>query len=202
MTIIWAKKIGWQWNLFADDCVSIGDYEISASNNYRRKIRDLPRAPRKMFVATAWSCRQVDVVVNSMDRILSENMTKKTSALELKDLLQQIMLEVYKEIKAVDDDAPNTIILLLDIETDTCYMIEWYAVNIISENVECTFWSWDDTFYKLHKIPSKLDEDDKYISNFVFAAIDAPWCWLPVYQVNKDYCAAWDEDGIIAQKSW
>ena len=109
------------------------------------------------------------------------------------------MIETYKELKQVDDENPNTIILLLDVETDTCFMIEAYAVNILDDNVEYVGWSWDDTFYKLNKLPSQFDNEEKFIKNFVYAADDAPGCWLPVYQVNKYEAKTLDLDWVIAK---
>lgn len=192
MTIIGAKVVKWKWNLFSDDCVSIGEYKISARQNYRSKIRELPRAPRKILVATAWSCRQVDLIVNNIDKALSR-LPDCIDEYDIKDLLQESVIDVIKCIKEIDDENYNWIILLLDTDFDNCYLIEWYAVNQLERQVEYAWGSWDDTFYRIHKINSSLDSDDKYITDFRLASKDAPWCWWNVFQVNWDWEMIYEE---------
>lgn len=192
MTIIWAKQIQGKRNLFSDDCISLWDYQTSWSGNYRKKLRKIPRAPREMYVASSWTCRQTDLVINNIDKALSK-VPDCMDAYDIKDILQEAIIDVIKVLKEIDEDNPNFILLILDTELNVMYLIETFAVNILEPNVEYAWWSWDITFYTIHKIPSMVDSDDKYIADFRLAAKDAPWCWWNIYQVSADWEKIYDE---------
>lgn len=196
MTIIWAKQIKWKWNLFSDDCISLWDYKISAANNYRRKIRTLPRAKNDIYVASSWTCRQTDLVINNIDKVYSRLTDEEQSKLDkylVKDLLQESIVEAVKVLKEIDEDNPNFVLLVLDTGTNTMYLVETFSVIILEPHVEYIWWSWDVFFHSLHKVPSNLSEEDKFIQDFRLAAKDAPWCWGDIYQVLDGWLVIYPE---------
>ena len=200
MTIIWAKKIKWKWTLFADDCISNWTWEkASASMNYRKKIRDLPRAKNYTLCATAWTCREVDLIMNYLDKDLS---TKEYStSLELLDIIQETIVNWCKTLKEVDEENPTFNIFLLDVNLNVCYLIEEFSVKILSDNVECVCWCWQEMFYKIHKEKSKLADDDKFIADIVFAAKYDDWCACPIFVTNWENFYTLDSDWeILSQK--
>ena len=192
MTIIWAKQIKWKWNLFSDDCISLWDYETSWSKNYRKKIRKIPRAPREMYVASSWTCRQTDLVINNIDKALSK-VPDCMDEFDVKDIIQEAVVAVIKVLKEIDEDNPSFVLLILDTELNVMYLIETFAVNILDKDVEYAWWSWDITFYIIHKLESNLEDWDKFIADFRLAAKDAPWCGWNIFQVNEDWITTYEE---------
>lgn len=192
MTIIWAKQIKWKWNLFSDDCISLWDYKTYWSINYRKKLRLIPRAPREMYVASSWTCRQTDLVINNIDKALSK-VPDNFDEFDVKDVIQEAVIDVIKVLKEIDEDNPNFILLILDTSYNTMYLIETFAVNILEPNIEYVWWSWDIQFYTIHKVPSALNDDDKFLADFRFAAKDAPWCWWDIFQANEDWLTTYKE---------
>ena len=192
MTIIWAKQIKWKWNLFSDDCISLWDYTTSWTNNYRKKLRKIPRAPRNMYVASSWTCRQTDLVINNIDKALSK-VPDCMDEFDVKDVIQEAVIDVIKVLKEIDEDNPNFTLLILDVEYNVMYLIETFAVNMLEPNVEYAWWSWDITFYTIHKLESNLEDWDKFIADFRLAAKDAPWCWWTIYQVSADWETTYPE---------
>ena len=200
MTIIWAKKIKDKRNLFTDDALSIWEKEhISASQNYRRKLRDLPRASHYTLVASAWTCRESDVIHNLLDKRLWEN--KYNTSLELLDLIQEIVMEWCKMLKEVDEENPSFNLLLLDVELNTVYFIEEFSVRILSDNVELVAWSWQYIFHKIHKKKSLLIDEDKFKSDFILASSLSDSCAWPIFQSNWEDFYTYDEEwNVLAHR--
>jgi hypothetical protein len=57
-------------------------------------------------------------------------------AYDIKDILQEAIIDVIKVLKEIDEDNPNFILLILDTELNVMYLIETFAVNILEPNVE------------------------------------------------------------------
>ena len=192
MTIIWAKKIEWKRNLFADDCICIWDTKASASKNYRKKIRKLPRTTNNVLCASAWTCRETDYMVNLLDKKLCEKLYY--TELELLDLIQDIIVEWCKTLKEIDEDNPHISLILLDATLGACYLIEEFSVKLLTDDIECVCWCWQDLFYKIHARESSYTWDEKFIKDMIFTADLADWCSLPLFitdwekesEVNKN----------------
>ena len=201
MTIIWAKKIQWKWTLFSDDIITQGDIKYSASKHYRRKLRDLPRANHPTLVASAWTCRESDLLINMIDKALGETWwDKEYTSLQLLDLIQETLVSWCKTLKEVSEDNPQFSLFILDTTLQTLYFIEEFTVRILSDNVECVCWSWQGLFYKFYDRIDNLPEDEKFRKAIIEAAVFDDWCWVPVYETNGEDFYTYDEDWkIIAE---
>lgn len=203
MTIIGAKVIRWKWTLFSDDIISQWDMKYNASKNYRAKIRTLPRAPHDIYIATAWTCRESDLIVNMLDKTIKDTRwwANWFTSLELLDAIQETIVSWCKTLKEVSEDNPQFSLLILDVDLNTVYFVEEFSVKILADNVECVCWSWQYLFYKFRGRQVRLTEENAFRDAFIEAAIIDDWCWCPVYETNWKDFYTYDEDWkIIAEK--
>jgi len=203
MTIIGAKVIRWKWTLFSDDIISQWDMKYNASKNYRAKIRTLPRAAHDILVATAWTCRESDLIVNMLDKTIKDTRwwANWFTSLELLDAIQETIVSWCKTLKEVSEDNPQFSLLILDVDLNTVYFVEEFSVKILADNVECVCWSWQYLFYKFRERQVRLAEENAFRDAFIEAAIIDDWCWCPIYETNWKDFYTYDEDWkIIAEK--
>ena len=203
MTIIGAKVIRWKWTLFSDDIISQWDMKYNASKNYRAKIRTLPRAPHDIYVATAWTCRESDLIVNMLDKTIKDTRwwANWFTSLELLDAIQETIVSWCKTLKEVSEDNPQFSLLILDVDLNTVYFVEEFSVKILADNVECVCWSWQYLFYKFRERQVRLTDENAFRDAFIEAALIDDWCWCPIYETNWKDFYTYDEDWkIIAEK--
>lgn len=202
MTIIWAKKIKWKRTLFSDDLTTKWDIKFSAYKHYRKKIRLLPRAPHLMLVASAWTCRESDLLVNMLDKTIDETLEGKDCwAFQLLDIIQEAIVSWCKTLKEVSEDNPQFSLFILDATLNVVYFVEEFSVRILSDNVECVTWCWESLFYKFHNRQSSLNDEEKFRNSIIQAAVFDDWCWIPVYETNGFDYYSYDEDwNILSEK--
>lgn len=177
MTIIWAKQDEvWKWVIYADDEVSSWETKFSAKNTYRPKIRKLERAKNNVWVCSSWTCRQIDYVMNWLDRMLAEQ-EEDYDKYWLKDIITATLQTWIKSLKELDNDDVAMNIFVVDFTLNECYLIEEYWVNLLNPYVECVRGCWEDAFFKLRKeFPTVSFESLIYLS-----AIASLWCNPPIY---------------------
>lgn len=202
MTIIGAKKIRWRWTLFSDDMITQWEMKYSASKHYRAKIRSLPRAHHNILVATAWTCRESDLVINMIDKTIHESLEDGNyTSMQLLDVIQEAIVSWCKTLKEVSEDNPQFSLLILDVDNNVVYFIEEFAVRILWENVECVCWSWQSLFYKFRDRNVRLSEENAFRDAIIEAAVIDDGCWVPVYETNWIDFYTYDEDSkIIAEE--
>lgn len=200
MTIIWAKKIEGKRHIFSDDMITWWtNVKLSAAQNFRNKIRVLPRNER-FLVAASGTCRQSDIIFNLLDKNLCKEEVQNLNKYELKDTIQDIIIDWAKTIKEVDNEDLAYWIIVLDRKTDTLYFIEEFCVNIIADNVELVKWAWEEIFYRLHKIESWIEWADKFIADISLSIIMNDFCCHPIYEACDNYVKSYDEDWTVLAK--
>lgn len=203
MTVIWAKVIKWKWTLFADDLITQWNITYSATTHYRMKIRELPRAPRTILVASSWTCRESDLISNLLDKSIFEtlNWSNTYTSLQLLDIIQESIVSWVKTLKEVSEDNPEFSLLILDTYTNTVFFVEEFSVKILNDKAECVCWCWQRLFYKLYERYSNLDPDERFRKAIIDTAVLDEWCWVPVFETNWLDYYVYDEDwNITAQK--
>ena len=84
MTIIAAKQF-WKtneekkWTLFTDDCVTIGQAQVSAARKYRPKLREITWKNYDLIIASCGGTREIDLTLNLLEAKLEITKVKNTN---------------------------------------------------------------------------------------------------------------------------
>lgn len=173
MTLIGAKHIDWQWNLFADDWVTMWKQTVSAKKYFRKKIKILDRTDW-IVVASCWSCDEADYIQNEIDRALCDKNLFISHMID--DTITKTLADARKDIKEVYWDDIKLwwyCFLLLDVIRDELYRITELWVLKIDKDVEIVEGSGATAFYE-------LQDRDNFIDRFMTAVEADEYCKPPI----------------------
>lgn len=170
MTLIGGTKINWKWALFTDDCLTVWEAKISASEKYRPKLREIKWKNCDLIVASCWSTKDVDFVLNMLEAELILHKAKDTLGLQLQ--IQTVLLSSMKALKDIKED-PQYSFLILETTTDTLRASEEYSLFRVGDDVEIVFGSGEQSYHQLSY---------KWFIRAYIGAVEAnEYCNLPIY---------------------
>lgn len=171
MTIIAAKQFKDKWTLFTDDCVTVGQSQISAARKYRPKLREIVWKNCSLIVASCWWTREIDVVLNLLQAKL--DITKVKDTIGLNYLIQTTLIEAWNTMSEICKE-PSVWLLILEPETNTLWHTDDYSVFQVNDWVEIVAGSAEQAFFSLEKY-----------NNFLWAlrkAVESDeYCEFPIY---------------------
>lgn len=173
MTLIWAKHNGTNWELYADDWVTMWKQTVSAKKYFRKKIKLLDRTDW-IVVASCWSCDEADYIQNEIDKALCDKNLFISHMID--DTVTKTLADARKEIKEVywdDIKLWGYCFLLLDAIRDELYRITELWVLKIDKDVEIVEGSGATAFYE-------LQDRDNFIDRFMTAVEADEYCKPPI----------------------
>lgn len=179
MTLIWAKKVLGKWNLYCDDWVSYSNTMSSAKKYWRPKLRKMQSIFYSVWTVSAWDTQDVDVLWNKLYERVTDD---EFPAVEdwMLWILQDLILEVTKEIKEIKDWEPSMNLICLIPETNEVYVVNGYSVFKAEDDAEIVMGSWSTEFYWLGE--TTMDFDTK----FALAVYANEFCQQPIYICDWD----------------
>ena len=176
MTLIWAKQFKIKWALFTDDCVTIGQSQVSAARQYRPKLREISWKNYDLIIASCWWTREVDLILNLLQAKLEINKVKDTMDLEY--VIQTTLVEAWKTLKDLTNE-PSAWLLILETKTNTLWHTDDYSMFQPQDDAEIVAWSWEQAFIKSAQWHHFCDA-------FKAAVETDEYCEYPIY-VYKDW---------------
>ena len=180
MTLIWAKQFNKKWTLFTDDCVTMGQSQVSAAKQYRPKLREISWKNYDLVIASCWGTREVDLMLNLLQAKLEINKVKDTMDLEY--VIQTTLVEGRKTLKELTND-PSIWLLILETKTNTNTNTLWhtddYSMFAPQDDAEIVAWSWEQAFLKAVSYRNFCDA-------FKMAVETDEYCEYPIY-VYRDW---------------
>lgn len=171
MTIIAAKQFKEKRTLFTDDCITVGQAQISASKKYRPKLREIIWKSCRLIIASCWWTREVDMIINLLEAKLDIKKVKDT--IWLTYLIQTVLIEAFKTLWEVWKD-PSVWLLILEPETNTLRHSDDYSVFQVNEPVEIVAGSGEQAFFSLNKYES-------FLWALLWAVKTDEYCDFPIY---------------------
>lgn len=170
MTLIGGTKIGWKWTLLTDDCLTVWEAKISASEKYRPKLREIDWKNCHLIVASCGSTKDVDFVLNMLEAEVDVHKAKDTLGLQYQ--IQTVLMNSMKALKEIKED-PQFSFLVLETTTDTLRATEEYSMFRVWDEVEIVYGSGEQSF---HQLSYKW-----FIRAYVEAVEANEYCNLPIY---------------------
>lgn len=170
MTLIGGTKIGWKWTLLTDDCLTVWEAKISASEKYRPKLREIDWKNCHLIVASCGSTKDVDFVLNMLEAEVDVHKAKDTLGLQYQ--IQTVLMNSMKALKEIKED-PQFSFLVLETITDTLRATEEYSMFRVWDEVEIVYGSGEQSF---HQLSYKW-----FIRAYVEAVEANEYCNLPIY---------------------
>ncbi len=184
MTLIGGEKINWKWALFTDDCLTVWEAKISSSERYRPKLREMWWKNCHLIVASCWSTKDVDFVLNMLEAEIDSHWAKDTLGLQYQ--IQTVLMSSMKALKEIKED-PQYSFLILETTTDTLWATEEYSMFRVKDEVEIVFGSAEQNFHQLNY---------KWFERAFIEAVEAnEYCSVPIYiyRDEKMYSYEWYE---------
>lgn len=176
MTIIaakqfWKSKEDRKWTLFTDDCITIGQSQVSAARKYRPKLRKISWKNCDLIVASCWGTREVDLLLNLLEVRLETAKIKNT--LDLGTVIQTVLIEGRKTLSELVKD-PSVWLLILEVDSNTLWHTDDYSMFKVPDGWEIVAGSWEQAFLSANKY-------EDFLWSLRLAVKTDEYCEFPIY---------------------
>lgn len=171
MTIIWAKQFNDRWALFTDDCISFSSTKISASKQYRPKLKEVEYKNVHLVIASSWWTKVIDFLTNIIEAKINSSKVKDATSLQF--ILQTAIIEGWKAVKEIETD-PSSTLLILETNSNMLWEADDYALTYIAPHIEVVSGSWEINFYKFNR-------NHNFVESFFLATEANEYCEFPIY---------------------
>lgn len=158
MTIIAAKQF-WKtnedkkWTLFTDDCITVGQSQVSAARKYRPKLREISWKNYDLIIASCWWTREIDLLLNLLEAKLE--ITKVKNTMDLGIVIQTVLIEAWRTLWDIAKD-PSVWLLILEVNSNTLWHTDDYSMFKVQDEWEIVAGSWEQAFFSASKYESFL----------------------------------------------
>ena len=146
MTIIAAKQFDNKWALFTDDCVTMGQSQVSAARKYRPKLREISWKNYNLVIASCGGTREIDMVLNLLEAKLEISKIKDTIGLWY--VIQTVLIEAFKTLNELAKD-PAVWLLILETNSDILWHTDDYSMFQVGDATEIVAGSGGDSKWRI-----------------------------------------------------
>lgn len=176
MTIIAAKQYWkpWEekkWTLFTDDCITIGQSQVSAAKKYRPKLREINWKNYNLIIASCWGTREIDFILNLLEAKLEIEKTKDTIGLGY--IIQTTLVEGRKTLWEISKD-PSVWLLILETNTNTLWHTDDFSMFRVPDEWEIAAGSWEQAFLSASRY-------EGFLESLRSAVKTDEYCEFPIY---------------------
>lgn len=176
MTIIAAKQYWkpWEekkWTLFTDDCITIGQSQVSAAKKYRPKLREINWKNYNLIIASCWGTREIDFILNLLEAKLEIEKTKDTIGLGY--IIQTTLVEARKTLWEISKD-PSVWLLILETNTNTLWHTDDFSMFRVPDEWEIVAGSWEQAFLSASRY-------EGFLESLRSAVKTDEYCEFPIY---------------------
>lgn len=176
MTIIAAKQYWkpWEekkWTLFTDDCITMGQSQVSAAKKYRPKLREINWKNYNLVIASCWGTREIDFILNLLEAKLEIEKAKDTIGLGY--IIQTTLVEARKTLWEISKD-PSVWLLILETNTNTLRHTDDFSMFRVPDEWEIVAGSWEQAFLSASRY-------EGFLESLRSAVKTDEYCEFPIY---------------------